>query len=429
MFNKFRFWGKPYCLVLGGGGNKGVYQMGVWKALREDHIRINAIIGTSVGSVNAAFMASSDYERVLNGWLNMNANDVFSLPNEKEGRFSVLKEITRQLLTKGGMDMSRFRKYISQFINESRVRKSGLDLGIVTFRINDLKPIEYFLENIPNGELIDYVMASSGLPGLQPNIINDKLFADGGFYDVIPYNTARKRGYNRIIVVDISGIGHDKKDNNFGAETIFVKNSQDTGDIITFDHHTYARNVRMGYLDARKAFGHYNSSKYFFRINKRTICRIDKLLTDDTLFGEYSKYLGLLDTDDTGKHNRLNLVRKTLPADKAIHRFPEAMLIECAAETLRIDPLLHDNTKQLINEIKNRINEIKNAEQSPKDKQNVFEKIQRLGKILNSALFAGNELIAVLLTESDALKHLKFLSGFYPNLVPALIFFSIVEKL
>ncbi|MBQ3923519.1 MAG: hypothetical protein II707_09495, partial [Spirochaetales bacterium] len=169
--------------------------------------------------------------------------------------------------------------------------------------------------------------------------------------------------------------------------------------------------------------------KYFFHIKRKTIRRIDKLLTDDTLFGEYSKYLGLLDTDDTGKHNRLKLVRKTLPADKAIHRFPEAMLIECAAETLRIDPLLHDNTKQLINEIKNRLTEIKNAEQSPKDKQNVFEKIQRLGKILNSALFAGNELIAVLLTEPDALKHLKFLSGFYPNLVPALIFFSIVEKL
>ena len=147
MFNKLRFWKKPYCLVLGGGGNKGVYQMGVWKALREDHIRIESIIGTSVGSVNAAFMASSDYERVLQGWLNMNADDVFTLPDEKEGRFSVLKEITRQLLTKGGMDMSRFRQYISQFIDEARVRKSGIDLGIVTFRINDLKPIEYFLED------------------------------------------------------------------------------------------------------------------------------------------------------------------------------------------------------------------------------------------------------------------------------------------
>ncbi|MBP5707279.1 MAG: patatin-like phospholipase family protein, partial [Spirochaetales bacterium] len=107
MFNKLRFWKKPYCLVLGGGGNKGVYQMGVWQALIEDHININAIIGTSVGSVNAAFMASSDYERVLHGWMNMNANDVFTLPDEKEGRLSTIKEITKQLITKGGMDMTK----------------------------------------------------------------------------------------------------------------------------------------------------------------------------------------------------------------------------------------------------------------------------------------------------------------------------------
>ena len=60
----------------------------------------------------------------------------------------------------------------------------------------------------------------------------------------------------------------------------------------------------------------------------------------------------MTDTDDTDKHNRINLVQKTLPPDKVIHRIPEAMLIECAAEALHIDPLLHDNTNLLINEIK-----------------------------------------------------------------------------
>ena len=105
------------------------------------------------------------------------------------------------------------------------------------------------------------------------------------------------------------------------------------------------------------------------------------------------------------------------------------MLIECAAESLNIDPLLHDNTKLLINEIKNRLNEINSSEHNPKDTQNVFDKIQRLSKIFNTALFAGNELIEVLLTEPEALKHLKLLSGFYPNIVPALIFLTIVEKM
>ena len=41
-------------LVLSGGGAKGSYQLGVWKALRELNIKFDIITGTSVGALNGA---------------------------------------------------------------------------------------------------------------------------------------------------------------------------------------------------------------------------------------------------------------------------------------------------------------------------------------------------------------------------------------
>ena len=47
---------KTYGLALEGGGAKGAYQIGAWKALREAGIRFSAVSGTSVGALNGAMI-------------------------------------------------------------------------------------------------------------------------------------------------------------------------------------------------------------------------------------------------------------------------------------------------------------------------------------------------------------------------------------
>ena len=41
---------KEYGIVLEGGGARGAYQIGVWKALREAGMKIKGVAGTSVGA-------------------------------------------------------------------------------------------------------------------------------------------------------------------------------------------------------------------------------------------------------------------------------------------------------------------------------------------------------------------------------------------
>ena len=47
---------KEYGLVLSGGGTRGAFQVGVWKALTELGIKIKAIAGASIGSLNGALI-------------------------------------------------------------------------------------------------------------------------------------------------------------------------------------------------------------------------------------------------------------------------------------------------------------------------------------------------------------------------------------
>ena len=50
-------------IVLSGGGSKGAYQIGVWKALRKMKIKYDIVTGTSIGSVNGIMMVQKEYHK------------------------------------------------------------------------------------------------------------------------------------------------------------------------------------------------------------------------------------------------------------------------------------------------------------------------------------------------------------------------------
>ena len=54
---------KEYGIVLEGGGARGAYQIGVWKALREAGVKIRGVAGTSVGALNGALICMDDLEK------------------------------------------------------------------------------------------------------------------------------------------------------------------------------------------------------------------------------------------------------------------------------------------------------------------------------------------------------------------------------
>ena len=78
---------KKIGLVLAGGGGRGAYHIGVWKALRETGLdkNVTAISGTSVGGLNAALFLQGDFEKAVHIWENISVEKILT-PKHGFGR-------------------------------------------------------------------------------------------------------------------------------------------------------------------------------------------------------------------------------------------------------------------------------------------------------------------------------------------------------
>lgn len=261
-----------YGLVLEGGGAKGSYHIGVWKALRELGITIDAVTGTSIGAINGAFIALDKYDEVYDIWYNarmsMGVNGDEDLLNKlvtmefASDEYHKMLSFFRKSINDGGLDISPMKSLIKENINEEELRKSNIDFGLVTVSLTDLKPVQVFKEDIPLGMIHEYIIASASLPIFKLDRIGGKLFIDGGFYDNLPINLMASKGYKNIIAVKGNGIGRNAPLEYDDLNIIEISPSGDTGKTMEFIHERTRENLLMGYYDTYRVFKRYLGTKY-----------------------------------------------------------------------------------------------------------------------------------------------------------------------
>lgn len=234
-------------LVLGGGGARGAYEVGVWQALREMDYPIDLIVGASVGAINGVMIAQDAYDLTVKLWNEMQTDQILG----------------SGLLAK---DEVPLRRLMEQYIDESLVRRSKIEFGLVTTELPRLEPRYFYLEDIPEGKLVDYIMASSSLfPAIKAQDIDHIKYVDGGYFDNLPVDMALKRGATHIIAVDLSTAGIVRKEPLRRAQNlIHLHCPWDLGAILLFDGMQANKLIRLGYLDTLKAFGFYDGNLYCF---------------------------------------------------------------------------------------------------------------------------------------------------------------------
>lgn len=279
---------QPYCLVLGGGGAKGVYHIGVWQALKELNIPVNAFIGNSIGAVVSAYLAQGAEEELieiarsmkLSTLIRLNKDEALADENSlREHNLNYWRGVYRNVVEKRGLDTSPMRESLESTINEDIIRENQLDFGVTTVNITDFKPRQVFIEQMAPGQLINYVMASAAFPGFENPMIDGKKYLDGGLFDNVPFTMAKQRGYRKIILVDISGIGLNRRPRTEGTQTVYIKNSIDMGNAFEFDPVFIKDFWQLGYLDTLHAFGELDGYRYF--IEPDVTAEIDWTLTID----------------------------------------------------------------------------------------------------------------------------------------------------
>ncbi|MEK3884741.1 patatin-like phospholipase family protein [Paenibacillus sp. PL2-23] len=247
-------------LALEGGGAKGAYHMGVVKAYREAGYTFDAIAGTSIGALNGAVIAQGDFEIGFGVWEQLDARSIFDI-SEEEYRLLMRRRLdtaalrhmaarTKRLIAGRGMDTHKMRLFMESLIDESRLRSSTADFGLVTVSLSDRAPLELYKEDIPAGRILDYLMASASFPGFQTTFIDDKAYIDGGLYDNCPINMLARKGYTSIVAVRTFAMGVTQKVRYPDLTLTTIAPSEPLGGMMSFNPSAIHRSMSMGYYDA-----------------------------------------------------------------------------------------------------------------------------------------------------------------------------------
>nr|WP_295605016.1 patatin-like phospholipase family protein [uncultured Terrisporobacter sp.] len=267
-------------LVLEGGGTKGAYQIGAYEALRDLGIKITGIAGTSIGALNGAFIAQGDFEAMKDIWVNYDYKSFMNIDEDTYERYKNIEmraknlhdvvDLMNKARKKQGIDITPLRKLLEEKIDEDKIRKSNIDFGITTaYWDGKIFPQLLYVEDIPRGRLVDYLIASASLPIFDLDKLDDKLYLDGMFSDNIPINMLAQRGYDDIVVIrlvdDFLGKRIINKYNNLNLKVIVP--SQSLGGSLNKDKDHMESNIKLGYLDTMKAYKRYDGVKYFFNLD------------------------------------------------------------------------------------------------------------------------------------------------------------------
>ena len=248
-------------LVLAGGGARGSYQVGVWRALDELGWKAGVVTGTSVGCLNGAMYVLGQYETARDMWLSIRSKDVMELPAPGSG-LEGLGEAVRQFVAEGGVDVSPLEDIVRRVLDEKALRASPIRFGLVTVEQRGLRPHQLTLEEIPQGRAADYLLASAAcFPAIQARDIDGVKYMDGGYADNMPAGLAARMGATELVCVDLEGLGITRP-NRTGLPTILIRSHWDLGEILRFSPETAARNIQLGYYDTLRAFGRVRGCAY-----------------------------------------------------------------------------------------------------------------------------------------------------------------------
>ena len=262
-------------LVLEGGGARGAYHIGACKALQEEGFTFNGVVGTSIGAMNAAMIAQGHIEKAVELWQNISTEKLFGIPSRSWSKIIddgiQLKEVSELLKTvkgviqKKGLDRTKVKLLLKDVIDEKAIRESEMDFGLVTFSLTDLKSLEYMKEDIPEGKIIEYILASANLPIFQVEKTDGKILLDGGVYDNLPVQLLTKKGYKDLVLIRTFAIGRVKKYNQDEVNALVIEPGEDLGNIMDFRPERGQYLLKLGYYDVKRKFQNLKGEKYYIQ--------------------------------------------------------------------------------------------------------------------------------------------------------------------
>lgn len=234
-------------IVFSGGGGKGAYQIGVWKALRElqleSHVKV--IAGTSVGALNAALFLKGNLENAERIWDSISPQAL--MPLELENDDSIFSNEGLEAFVEEALKPKDRKDMVACYVTIKRMRDGKI-------QYHDIRSIID-----PNYRRL-LLLASAALPAVYPPVeISGEKFVDGGANgDNVPVLPVLNHKPAVILVIHLSAEDPPKKNQCFGTEVIDLYPSEDLGGFVTgtidFSSESAAWRQKLGYRDGMHTF-------------------------------------------------------------------------------------------------------------------------------------------------------------------------------
>ncbi len=290
-------------LVLAGGGGKGAYQIGAFRALREKGVDdyITAVSGVSVGALNLVLFAYNDQKMAEDVWKNISPKQFLEVDPE-------LIDFKEGLMSRDGLT-----EILDNYIDMEIIRKNERRLYVTLTEVDAQGKAQsglakYFSLNYKGDKRIrDLLLASSALPIIyEPVEIDGKLYKDGGLKDNLPITPLYAEGLRHFIVVGLSPDTKIDYDRFPGAEFVFIKPGKNIGGFWdgTLDFTSDGARTRMeiGYKDALRALEF--SDKDMEDENNRIMYEASEVNDYNNIIFEYRK--GRLEKEVGDEMDKIN---------------------------------------------------------------------------------------------------------------------------
>jgi NTE family protein len=268
-------------IVFEGGGAKGAYQIGAAKALQEMGFEFDAIAGTSVGALNGAAVAQDDILRAYGIWDNIDNDKVFRMDEFREAKKnrSAYVKLMKKIIEDRGLDTEPLNRIIYDFVDEEKIRNRKVIFGIVTVSFKEFRHFEIYLDEIPEGRLSEYIIASANFPLFKAAKIDGRRFADGGFYNNYPINMLVDKGVRDIVSVRTFGIGIVRSCDLKDSLVTYIEPKEKLGPILDFSRDRVQKNLKLGYFDAYKVIKKHLGNTFYIDNDLGKDYIYNKLLT------------------------------------------------------------------------------------------------------------------------------------------------------
>lgn len=265
-------------IVFAGGGSKGAYQLGAWKALNELGETFDIATGTSIGSINAAFYVQKDFSEAEKMWNEVTAGDIManginfdvsfdSIVSQRENLIPLIKNY----INTKSVDNTPFIAMMQRYFSAEKFFGSDIDYALMTVHYKGLGPSDLIpceitkrdMERSPEDAWQWIAASSSCFPVFPPMEIDGQQYIDGGYYDNIPIASAFKLGARSVVAVDLNS-----ENNHEGylrhPRVTYIRPTKDLGNFLNFDRSVLSRSMRLGYNDTMKVYGKYYGIRYTF---------------------------------------------------------------------------------------------------------------------------------------------------------------------